>query len=284
MKKRIHYFIVLFLMFIIFSSFTIAQQTFTRTGTSATEGPIHDLGKIINQIFEWLKPLFTTLLGEAPGDNISSTYLARIMFFVIILCLLFMTLRKMPLVSENDFVLWVVTIAVSILATRWLSNIDLVMTFLLPYNVLGLSIAGLFPLIIIFFFIEVVFQGRQYRFLRKFSWIFVGVLFIFLWVVRYDELTETTVVYGNWIYLISGVLCFLFSFVDKSIQTWFQKAKNEQRKAKEMSRLADKIELEIIDQEKILKAALRRPAPQYEIDDIKRKISELQKRKVDALT
>jgi hypothetical protein len=231
MKNRVDLKFIIFisLVVLLFSSFVFAQNTITRSGTGATDGPIKDLANVINQIFDFGKPLFEAILGDSsaslPGIEASTLYLSKIMFFVVIFCLLFVTLQKMPMISENNFVLWIITIAVSILATRWLSDLKLVYSFLLPYDVLGLSIAGLFPLAALFFFIEYGLSGRKYQFLRKFGWIFVGVIFIFLWITRYDELTQASASFGGWVYFISAILCFIFSFVDGTIQMFFARAR-----------------------------------------------------------
>jgi hypothetical protein len=172
--------------------------------------------------FGFIQPVLDILLGqEAPGlsdINNSSDYIARIMFVLIIFALVWTVMTKIPFIEENRAILWILSIAVSILATRWLSEGGVVQSLLLPYSAMGISMAAFLPLIIYFAFIEVGFKRRKYKNVRKTAWIFFMVVFVALWIVRREEVSGFV-----WVYPISALLCLGFFWFDGTIQKWLNK-------------------------------------------------------------
>lgn len=211
--------IVLGLVFLLSLNFVAAQQ--------GGPSPLSDLSDMIEKGFKFVQPVLEALFG-APmnidtGAPVSSDYIARIMFFLIVFSIVYLAVLKIPFFNQNDAIRWIVTIGVTVLATRWLASDaggSLVQTLLLPYDALGLSLAAFLPLIIYFFFIEI---GIDNITLRKSAWIFFFVVFVFLWISRADELVTAASNYAGMVYPISAVLCLVFFWFDGTIQKWLAK-------------------------------------------------------------
>jgi hypothetical protein len=150
-------------------------------------------------------PFFAALLG---GD---AEYLfEKVMLFFIIISIVYMTVRKMDVFRDNSAIIFIVTFAVSILATRFFMISDLLVnTVLLPYSVLGVALSAFLPLLIGFAFIHNFDSG----FLRKAFWIFFIVVFVAMWDLRYTEVGGI-----SWIYFWSAILSLLFFLFDGTIR------------------------------------------------------------------
>ena len=189
--------------------------------------PLSDLSGLLEKGFEFIQPVLEALFGAPMNIDtsapVSSDYIARIMFFLIVFSIVYLAVLKIPFFNQNDAIRWIVTIGVTVLATRWLASDaggSLVQTLLLPYDALGLSLAAFLPLIIYFFFIEI---GIDNITLRKSAWIFFFVVFVFLWISRADELVTAASNYAGMVYPISAVLCLVFFWFDGTIQKWLAK-------------------------------------------------------------
>ena len=211
--------IVLGLVFLLSLNFVAAQQ--------GGPSPLSDLSGLLEKGFEFIQPVLEALFGAPMNIDtsapVSSDYIARIMFFLIVFSIVYLAVLKIPFFNQNDAIRWIVTIGVTVLATRWLASDaggSLVQTLLLPYDALGLSLAAFLPLIIYFFFIEI---GIDNITLRKSAWIFFFVVFVFLWISRADELVTAASNYAGMVYPISAVLCLVFFWFDGTIQKWLAK-------------------------------------------------------------
>lgn len=236
-----NFLIVLGLVLLLSISFVAAQE-----GAGGGKSPLSDLSGLLENGFKLIQPVLEVLFGEQMNidydspvgerGQVSSDYIARIMFFFVIFSLVYMTVLKIEFFNQNDFVRWIITIAVSVLSTRWLASEEygntLVQTLLLPYDTLGLSFAAFLPLVIYFIFLDVGFSGKSNTIIRKSGWIFFFVIFCFLWVSRAGELAGAAANYAGWVYPISAALCLIFFFTDRTIQTYFNKMKGDAAKAK----------------------------------------------------
>jgi len=121
----------------------------------------------------------------------------RIMFLTILLAVIYMVISKMPVFEGNNVVVWIITVTVSLLATRFLADSALVQTIILPYSVLGVALTSALPMLIYFTFVQ-RFDGTA---TRKMLWVFFIVVFFGLWGARYDAVGEIA-----WIYFITAGL------------------------------------------------------------------------------
>ena len=166
----------------------------------------------VQSVYTTVEPVVTYIIGET---GTSEFFLAKILFLIIIFAVVWKAMQRIPFFSSNEWVLWVVSIGVSILAIRWFGNVEIVKTVILPYSVLGIVISAGIPLILAFLIIE----GLRPT-MRKTGWIFFAVVFVFLWASRMDQLGQ----FGN-IYLVAAGLALLMLFMDSTIQKWMGKMK-----------------------------------------------------------
>jgi hypothetical protein len=179
----------------------------------------------ITGVYDVIRPLLEGIIGETSTGEF---FLAKLLFLVVIFAIVWKVMEKIPFFDEHEAVLWVISIAVSILAIRWFGNVEIVKTVLLPYSVLGIAISAGIPLILAFFIIE-SFKHTM----RKIGWIFFSVIFIFLWFTRYDELGSF-----GFIYLITAGISILFLIMDGTIQEMMNKMKVERINSSHKNSLA----------------------------------------------
>jgi hypothetical protein len=206
MKKRISIAILGLLFMGLLAGFTSAGPL-----DSVIAG-IQDGGKGVYELF---RPLLEGIVGEAENGE---TFLAKILFLVIIFTVLFVSLGNIEFFSEKVWPLWLVSISASIISIRWFGNSEIVQTAILPYSALGITVSAGLPFILYFLIVEKI----QSRISRKLAWIFFSVVFIGLYFSRWDEL-------GNfgYIYLVTSALGIVSFLMDGTIQKFFSRSKIE---------------------------------------------------------
>ncbi len=165
----------------------------------------YQIEKTINLVIDTLGPVFYVFLG---GDG--NMLFERIIFFFILVSIIFVVLSRIPMFAEKKAVIWIITLSVSLLSTRFLTSVQLVQNILLPYGVMGVALTAALPLIIYFTFVE-SFEGSST--VRKTLWLFFIIVFIGLWASRYDELGDL-----SWIYFMTGVAALIFLLADGTIR------------------------------------------------------------------
>jgi len=168
--------------------------------------------------FSWIEnnigPGFGYILGGS-GDLLFE----RILLFFILLATIFVILSRMKLFKDNIAVIWIVTLSVSLIASRYLSDLSLVRNVLLPYTILGVSLTAAIPFIIYFFFVQ---SFEDSSTLRKILWIFFIVVFLGIWADRQAELGEL-----SYIYILTGLVALICLLFDGTIRRalWKDKMK-----------------------------------------------------------
>ena len=169
--------------------------------------------QLVDLIQQFFEPFLYVLFG-------SYEYMfERFLFLLIVLSFSFVALKNFKVFEDHVGALWIVCIAVSILATRFLAETDVVSFVIFPYSVLGIALTSIIPLVIFFFFV----QGFDSGVLRKIAWILFAVIFWGLWFSRYDDV-------GNlaWIYFLTGIIALIFLFADGTIRRILIKQQMEQ--------------------------------------------------------
>ncbi len=133
----------------------------------------------------------------------------RFLFLLIVLAVVYSVVSKVPKFEDNKAIVWIITISVSLLSTRFLPDYQLIQNILLPYSVLGVALTAAIPILIYFYFV----QGFDSSTLRKLLWIFFIVVFLGLWIDRYSELGNL-----SWIYAITGIAALIFMLADGTIR------------------------------------------------------------------
>lgn len=160
--------------------------------------------KLIYLIESLFGPFFAVLLGGT-GEFLFE----RILFLFIVLSIVYVIVSRISVFKDNKNVIWIVTVTVSLLSTRFLSETSLVQTIILPYSILGVSLTAILPLIIYFYFVR---SFEDSAVLRKSLWIMFLVVYFGLWGSRYNELGGI-----SWIYFWVGFIAFLFLIFDGTI-------------------------------------------------------------------
>jgi hypothetical protein len=213
MKKRFAAFLT-FLTSLTFVSAQYGSRLGGDLGSNLNLG-VHQIIYIIESL---LGPVFAIILGGY-GDY----FFERILFLVVTFTVIYTVISRVEPFKERKAIIWIVTIAVSLLSTRFLVESGLVQTMILPYTVLGVAITAVLPLIIYFMFVT-SFKDSTNSVIRKILWIFFIVVFIGLWDSRYQDLGAL-----SWIYFWTGVLALIFLLFDGTIQKYFIKLEREER-------------------------------------------------------
>lgn len=145
--------------------------------------------------------------------------LERVLFLVVVFCVVYVVISNLEPFKNKSSIIWIVSIAVSLLATRYLTEVDLVKTVLLPYSAFGIGLTCAIPLLLYYKF-TMGFTDQPTA--RKILWIFFIVVFLGLWSSRAEDVGEF-----SWIYLATAIIAFFFLLFDGTIQKWI----NDREKA-----------------------------------------------------
>lgn len=184
---------------------------------------------VISGIGKIITPVLSVAIGEVPennsGDLLMNLFFMKLLFFIIFLSVVWVALSKVNFFSEYPFVLWTISIAVSILGTRFFTDQGWLQMILLPYETVFVAISAGIPFIIYGIVVEVGLKGPEFKTLRRIAWIFFMVIFIGLWFTRYD-LGDAV-----WVYPITALLCFGMIIFDGTFQRVLHSMKMDRAKA-----------------------------------------------------
>ncbi|PIN92663.1 hypothetical protein COU61_01365 [Candidatus Pacearchaeota archaeon CG10_big_fil_rev_8_21_14_0_10_35_13] len=165
-----------------------------------------------SQIINWIEQIFGPFAYALFG---SSEYLfEKVLVLVIIVSVIYKTLSspiikgKLPF-TENKAILWIISIAVSALSTRFLTQAQWASFIILPYNTLGIVLSAAVPFIIMFLFVN-SFDSSA---IRKILWSIYAIIFIGIWMSRYDEVGNL-----SWVYFFTALLALILLASDGTIR------------------------------------------------------------------
>jgi len=194
--------IALVFLILFFSTFVVAASY----GGSNTSGGLgYGMQQLIDMVEDLLRPLAEALLGDYEDHLFERT-----LFGILLFAIVYVVIKELPVFKDNNKIIWIITISISILSIRFLTETQLVETILLPYSVLGVALNAALPIIIYFYFVESFDQSPT---VRKLLWIFYIVIFVGLWDSRYDDLGTI-----SWIYMMSAIAALLFLLFDGTIR------------------------------------------------------------------
>ncbi|MEK6919343.1 MAG: hypothetical protein AABW73_04900 [Nanoarchaeota archaeon] len=214
-------FVLLLLLLTITMVSVVSAQTYYYGSNSFIQG----FERVFQGIIDFLSAILTPFFGfsSIAGLTTGEVLFIKILFFSVVLAIIWSVVDAIALFGDNTWARVLVSIATSILATRILASPGWIETLMLPYSVLGIAIASLIPLLILFYFFEMTSCQRIFR---KIGWIFVGVVFLSLYFMRADEIGAAAG--GNfnpaWIYLITTFACLAFFLFDGTIQSALRRA------------------------------------------------------------
>ncbi len=220
--------------------------------------------EVVDAIKDTLSPFVRALLGGG-----SELVFERFLFLILVFLIVYLSLRKAPMFSENTVVLWIISLAIGFLATKFLSDILLTRWVLFFYSVLGVAITTLVPLIVYFYFVETAISSGT---LRRIAWLIFIVLFFGLFLTRSPKVGDLA-----YIYLAAAIPSLLFLLFDKSIQVSFLKSAFQRGFDAERARSIADLEKKITDDTERLGHATGKTARKLEknIKENKRKLKRL---------
>lgn len=174
-----------------------------------------------------INPVAKVLLGETPTGEL---LFAKVLFFIIILSIVWVAASKFEPLSGTTWALVLVSVAVSVLAVRFITSVEWIQAMILPYNAFAIALVSFVPLLIYFYFVEKFVPKRS---MRKIAWILAAVVFFGLFISRSAD--KTLGDYNNfmggitpaYVYLFTAILCLILMFADKSIQNAFRKSQQQ---------------------------------------------------------
>ena len=218
----------IFVLSIIFISMSVGI-------VSAATGPVEAIQGVLKGIYEFIEPALVAILGDVGTDGL---FLAKIILMIVVFAIIWKSLERITFFKESSWVLWIVSIGISILSIRLFNNSDWVETILLPYSALGITISAAIPFGLFFLIVK-----DYHKIARKISWVSFIVVFVALGIIRRDGAEY------SYIYLITAGASLLVLTFDATIQKIMVKAKMERgdvvRKSKQVSHW--KTELDRID-------------------------------------
>lgn len=167
--------------------------------------------QVIDSVVNFSQPLLQVLLG---GNDWSGYLLfERFLLFVILISIVYVSLKNVQIFSENKGVLWIITIGVPLMGIRFIDFLWL-NTIFMQYQILAIALTAGLPFVIYFLFLYKGLGGSEYSTLRKFAWVFFAVIYFGLWT------TGTTQGYPD-IYLYTAFLALIFFILDGTINRHF---------------------------------------------------------------
>jgi len=133
-------------------------------------------GPVKDAIAGYIGLIFGGVSSSGSGASaalIGDLMFAKLLFFFIILVVVYGAIKKIPMFGRNAFVLWTISLGVSILSVRFLGDVDFIQALILPYSVMGIAISAIIPFIIYYF----VVNGLP-PYWRRFSWIMFALVFL----------------------------------------------------------------------------------------------------------
>jgi hypothetical protein len=239
----------------------IISLSFASAQTNFASGLRYGMEQLIDVVENLIGPLLGAFLG-GEGDFLFE----RVLFFVIILSIVYLVLGKVGPFKGNDkeWLIWIIAVTVSLLATRFLIERDLIQAMILPYSVLGVALSAALPFLIYVFFVH-SFDGSPIA--RKILWVFFIVVFIGIWASRPEI--------GNlgWIYLLTAVLALFFLLFDGTIRRAIVKAQmaelNVNTRERHIAKLRERLE-DLRNNERHYRPTVYRRLEKRLMDDIKR--------------
>lgn len=172
------------------------------------------IGSFDHAIYQ-AQPILQFFFGD--GMYTTSFMFEKILLFLLILSLVFVSLKNIPLFRtsggfvDNKNILTLVSIIVSLLSVRYIDTAWLY-TVLTTYKAFGIIIVSVLPFIIYFFFLIGIAPPEQMKYssVRKIGW----ALFACVYLMLYSS--SSVGEYGD-VYLWTALVSFLVLFLDGTI-------------------------------------------------------------------
>jgi hypothetical protein len=181
---------------------------------------------------DYIQPVLEYLVGyDMTGDTnnnykMDDFFSMALLILIIVFSVVFITVKSIPFFnnSEHFWVVWVISIAISLLSVRFLSQ-EWLITILLPYSTFGIALSAGIPFALFFLLVK----DWKSKTARKSAWIFFAVVFVFLYYSR-STIYESIAVAGKThyqIYLWAALAAGLMFLLDGTIHEYLGKVARE---------------------------------------------------------
>ncbi len=175
-----------------------------------------DINKVINGVTDVFRPIFENILGKDKSEG-NEYFFARVLLLILLFSIIYSVLGTITFFQDKTWVLFIVGAVVSILGMRGIVDQTLLETILLPSQTLGIALTAGIPFVVYFMIVEFNTWARA---ARNTAWIFFAVIFIGLWISRYDSISAAADPFALYIYPITALLALLMMIFDGTIQKW----------------------------------------------------------------
>lgn len=181
-------------------------------------------GDSVSRAVETGEPIFRALLGDVSGIgsySSSEILFAKLLVTILLISIIYQIMQNIPFViGKKKNVAFLVSLIIALLSVRYLNEAGFFLFIWLPYGAMGIVLSTLLPLAITFFFIE----SFETSFFRKVGWTLFGAVFLFLALIRWDDLTVTSNFLGltnlGWIYVGVALISALLIIFDGNVRAW----------------------------------------------------------------
>jgi len=195
-----------------------------------------DMGYLTQRVIEIWQSIFIPILSTLFGTYYGDTYLfTKFLILILLFVVIRVILLQIDMFKSNKTIVWIVAGVISLIAVRYMSELQVIQGVLIPTGALGVALMTILPFLLFFYFIQ---KSGMAAPGRRLSWIIFGICFLAIWLTR-DNLPSVL----NQIYLWTFVAIVLALIFDRSIHTYF-----ELWHIKRMERtIEDKIILELLE-------------------------------------
>ena len=178
-------------------------------------GFAYNVQNILDGMRQFADPILSASFGSY---STTEFFFVKLLVFILLFAIIRTAIRAVPKLGENNMVAVVISLVVSILAVRFMSETDIMKGILLPYGVLGIALTTILPFVIYFFFVHSSIENPAGR---RVAFIFYLVVFGIIWFYRYDTLDDLS----NYIFLGTMILALCLLFFDKQVRGYYGMSK-----------------------------------------------------------
>lgn len=176
----------------------------------------------ITQTGEAFKSIFRPILGGNTPDNL---LFAKISFFFIIFLIVYVALRNVDVFGSNNAAHFIVTLVVSVLSARYIPDIGIIETLILPYVSVFVGIALIAAPISILIALH---NSSVPKYVRKMILFLLAIVYLFFWIGGVFGAVDPSIglwnslSYNNWLASMPFIILFLSAIFDGSIERGMQ--------------------------------------------------------------
>lgn len=230
----------------VFGVFVLGLIVVSMCMSFVSAGAIANMRGTVSELYaDAVEPLLKWAVGDTEGSP--ELFLSKVLIGIIIFCIVWVAVSKMPFFNDKGWSLWVVTIAVSLLSIRWIGDLQVLRTIILPYSVLGVALTSGLPFIIYFFVVK-----DWHRIPKRVAWIFFSVIFFSLWFIRSGQAVDVgPTTYSSvggpigafaWIYLATAGAALLVILLDRKITKFLKRIELEEEASHRNTIAAGKVQ------------------------------------------